>query len=202
MYSPKRTNLMASEAEELRSQLAEAQRQLKTATEALKGNRNSRGESESDKVVQDLRKQLALERQVVADLKKSKASLESIIASSAGEAQSTLLEDLKKQLDEQKAEIEDLTAKKNKYKKHAKQADGKLKDLKKKVDSLEKGGGGGGAAGGGDSSKEIEELRATNIRLEKKLKAAKQDYDELEKEIATLEEENLELEEELRKNRK
>jgi chromosome segregation ATPase len=110
---------------------------------------------------------------------------------------------LRNQLEKKKAEIVDLNNKKNKYKKHAKAADQKLKDLKKKVESTE------GSddrrssttnVNGGDS--EVEELRAAKSRLEKKLKASKQDYDELEKEVLALEEENSQLEEELGKKKK
>jgi septal ring factor EnvC (AmiA/AmiB activator) len=46
---------------------------------------------------------------------------------------------------------------------------------------------------------ELEELRSAKARLEKKLREAKKDYDELEKEVLALEEENAQLEEELKK---
>ena len=118
-----------------------------------------------------------------------------------------MVEDLKAQLEKKKAECADLVAKKNKYKKHAKNADIKVREMKKKLDGA--GAGGGGASEGGNSEdgggmspevmKELEELRAAKARLEKKLKASKQDYDDLEKEVLALEDENQQLEEELKR---
>jgi hypothetical protein len=185
------------EAAGLREQLAEAQRQIKAA---------DRGALEQ--ALADARRQLAAESQLVAELRKSKASLESIVASSGkggpATADSTLVEDLRAQLERKRAEIADLTAKKNKYKKHAKAADVKLKELKKKegaaAAAASSEGSTGAGAGPGEPG-EVEELRQAKARLEKKLKAAKQDYDELEKEVHTLEEENSQLEEELGRKR-
>ncbi len=83
----------------------------------------------------EVKKQLAAETSLNAELKKSKSALEGIIASSGkggAVADSSALEELKKDLERKKAEIADLTAKKNKYKKHAKAADTKLKGIFKK----------------------------------------------------------------------
>jgi hypothetical protein len=86
----------------------------------------------------DVKKQLAAETNLCTELKKSKAALEGIIAARGGTAatnvvDSSMVEELKKELERKKAEVADLTSKKNKYKKHAKTADAKLKGLKEKV---------------------------------------------------------------------
>lgn len=214
MYSPKRnSSLLANGNEsELREQLADAQRQLAALKEAaLKSSSDTytgkakigidrKSVGDLERQVGDVRKQLALESQLVADLKASKAALEGIIAaksSNATGADSTLVDDLRAQLEKKKAEVVELNLKKNKYKKHAKNADQKVKEMKKV---------GGGASEGGNSEepglellKEVEELRTAKTRLEKKLKASKKDYDDLEKEVLALEDENQLLEEELKK---
>ena len=100
MYSPKRVanlTLAASADPELRAQLEAAQREL-AALKAGPGAPGGQGDLERQ--LTDLRKQLALETQLVADLKRSKASLEAIIASGGGGsggggADSTMVEDLK-----------------------------------------------------------------------------------------------------------
>ena len=222
------------------SQLSETKKQLKLAEAKLTALqvRTSEASAESGKsasmledTIADLKRQLQMESQANADLRKAKASLESIIANSgkstqalaaseeekrglqqelqrvqselkaSGSGSGTLLEDLKNQLDKKKAEVADLNAKKNKYKKHAKAADARNKELKKRLESA---GGGSGSTSldRGSAETEVEELRAAKARLEKKLQEAKKDYDDLEKEVLQLEEENSLLEEELGRKKK
>ncbi len=107
------------EADRLREQLAEAQRQLKQAG-------SSERTAELEQALAEAKKQAAAESQIAAELRKGKAALEGILAATGkatapagGASDSTLIEDLKAQLDKKKAEVADLTAKKNKYKKHA-----------------------------------------------------------------------------------
>ena len=118
-------SLGEEETERLREQLAEAQRQLKAGT--FGAGSGGVAAAQLEQALADARRQLAAETALVAELRKSKASLESIVASSGkaaggggGAADSTLVEDLRAQLEKKRAEVADLTAKKNKYKKHAK----------------------------------------------------------------------------------
>lgn len=89
-----------------------------------------------EETIAELRKALETEQATTAALRKANSELELHLAAKkddaadVGAVSSTLVEDFKLQLEKRKVEIAELTAKKKKYKKHARAMDQRVKELK------------------------------------------------------------------------